>query len=172
VNNALVFRSFDDEHGFELWRSDGSDGGTALLEDIRPGTLSSFPFNITTINGVVFFSANDGVHMTEPWKTDGTEGATALIKDVNSVIFTADSSPTGAVALGRKLVFVAFGGTGSELWQSDGTGRNSRQDIRRVPSHPSQRATVVAEPCSSRPTTASTAASCGRRTGRRRGPQW
>ncbi len=120
-NDGLIFHSYDAEHGYELWKSDGTAEGTTFFQDIRPGPSSSSPFNLASINGVVFFSANDGVHMTEPWKTDGVEGATALVKDINSVIFTASSSPENAVALGRNLLFTAQAGTGRELWKSDGT---------------------------------------------------
>src|SRR6185369_16296819 len=120
ANGALIFHSYDAEHGYELWKSDGTAEGTALFQDILPGPSSSSPFNLASINGVVFFSANDGIHMTEPWKTDGTEGATALVKDINTVTFTASSSPERFVALGKDVFFTAqVGDTGVELWRSN-----------------------------------------------------
>jgi len=36
--NDLLFMAIDDgDHGFEPWKSDGSETGTILVEDIFPG---------------------------------------------------------------------------------------------------------------------------------------
>jgi ELWxxDGT repeat protein len=37
----LLFAAFDDDHGLELWRSDGTEAGTFLVKDILPGRASS-----------------------------------------------------------------------------------------------------------------------------------
>ena len=65
----------------ELWRSDGTEGGTALVKDIFPGGSSS-PGSLTNVNGMLFFAANDGVGGRELWKSDGTEIGTVLVKDI------------------------------------------------------------------------------------------
>ena len=54
-------------HGRELWQSNGTAAGTALVADINPGSAGSYPSSLTNINGTLFFSANDGVHGAEPW---------------------------------------------------------------------------------------------------------
>ena len=41
VNNTLYFSADDGSHGQELWQSDGTDAGTSLVKDIRPGADSS-----------------------------------------------------------------------------------------------------------------------------------
>lgn len=133
ANGALIFHSYDEAHGYELWKSDGTEEGTGLLQDIRPGPTSSSPFNLAAIHGRVFFSASDGMHMSEPWTTDGTESGTAQLKDINAVTFTASSSPEPFVALGKDVFFTAqTNGTGRELWRSDGTeaGTHMVKDIR------------------------------------------
>ena len=59
-------------HGFELWKSDGTSGGTVMVKDIDPGATGSIPSYLTNVNGTLFFAANDGTHGYELWKSDGT----------------------------------------------------------------------------------------------------
>ncbi|MBC7919961.1 MAG: hypothetical protein H7Z75_02630, partial [Ferruginibacter sp.] len=62
--------------GLELWKSDGTPEGTGLVADIYPGQVPSSyadrfgPFNLTSVDGVLFFTANDGVNGQELWKFD------------------------------------------------------------------------------------------------------
>ncbi|MDH3693531.1 MAG: hypothetical protein OER96_03040, partial [Gammaproteobacteria bacterium] len=62
VNGTLYFRA--DPTGtntnVELWKSDGTEGGTVLVKDINPGGGSS-PSRLTNLNGVLYFRATDGV---------------------------------------------------------------------------------------------------------------
>jgi ELWxxDGT repeat protein len=41
VNGTLFFKAYDDAHGGELWKSDGTEAGTMLVKDIRPGSEHS-----------------------------------------------------------------------------------------------------------------------------------
>jgi ELWxxDGT repeat protein len=41
LGDTLFLVGIDDEHGRELWRSDGTTDGTVLVRDINPGTGSS-----------------------------------------------------------------------------------------------------------------------------------
>jgi ELWxxDGT repeat protein len=47
----LFFTASDGAHGQELWRSDGTAGGTDLLEDLRPGPESSRPRDMVAFGG-------------------------------------------------------------------------------------------------------------------------
>ncbi len=42
VGDTLYFVATDASNGSELWRSDGTPAGTALIKDILPGTESPF----------------------------------------------------------------------------------------------------------------------------------
>ncbi|MEB3831575.1 ELWxxDGT repeat protein, partial [Phormidium sp. CCY1219] len=71
----------DGTNGFELWKSDGTAAGTVLVKDIRSGSGSSNPSNLTNINGTLYFGADDGTNGFELWKSDGTAAGTVLVKD-------------------------------------------------------------------------------------------
>ena len=46
IGRTVFFKCFDDVHGLELWKSDGTVEGTMLLKDINPGRR-----NMTTAEG-------------------------------------------------------------------------------------------------------------------------
>lgn len=104
----------------ELWRSDGTAGGTFLVKDIESGLASSNPSSLTNINGTLYFTAFDSVNGNELWKSDGTTGGTSLVKDI--AIGTADADPTLLTNVNGIVYFVANDLiSGQELWKSDGT---------------------------------------------------
>jgi ELWxxDGT repeat protein len=51
----------------ELWKSDGTEAGTVLVADIRPGAQGSYPRELAFVNGALFFAADDGLNGREPW---------------------------------------------------------------------------------------------------------
>ena len=83
VGDTIFFAARDDDHGRELWKTDGTAAGTALVKDIDPGDGGSYPEYLTNFNGTLFFTADDGDHGTELWKSDGTAAGTVLVKDIN-----------------------------------------------------------------------------------------
>nr|MBA3710531.1 hypothetical protein [Planctomycetota bacterium] len=48
-NGVVYFTATDNEHGRELWRTDGTDAGTFLVADITPGSVDSSPNNYTVM---------------------------------------------------------------------------------------------------------------------------
>ena len=104
----------------ELWKSDGTNSGTVLLKDIKPGLESSNPGNLTDINSTLFFRADDGTNGRELWKSDGTNSGTVLIKDINPG--SGSSNASKFTDVNGSAFFIANNGTnGTELWKSDGT---------------------------------------------------
>lgn len=124
-NGKLYFRANDGANGVELWTTDGTTAGTAMVADIWPGTGSSSPFFMTPYNGKLIFSAqDDSINGFNVWITDGTAAGTSMVKNINPVgNYGADAADySGYVPLNGKLYFTAKGaGTGYELWGTDGT---------------------------------------------------
>ncbi|MBI3245670.1 MAG: hypothetical protein HYZ50_04080 [Deltaproteobacteria bacterium] len=137
ANGTLFFFVFDAESGWELWKSDGSSGGTLLVRDLYPGNNTPDPFFLTAVNNVVFFAAEDGSNGYELWKSDGTAAGTVLVKDISpgaaNGIDPGFAAAYPAASLNNLLFFVADDGQhGRELWKSDGTdaGTTMVKDIR------------------------------------------
>lgn len=76
----LYFRAADDAAGIELYKTDGTAGGTGLVKDLDEGAGDSFPENFVEFMGEIYFVAE-----TDLWKSDGTDEGTAIVvPDVNS----------------------------------------------------------------------------------------
>src|SRR6185295_8705574 len=67
IGNAFVFAATDGAHGFELWQSDGTASGTAMVQDIASDARSSTPQSFIVSGDHLFFTANDNVHGRELW---------------------------------------------------------------------------------------------------------
>jgi ELWxxDGT repeat protein len=127
-NNQIYFAANDGVVGTELWKTDGSNAGTSLVQDIRtglagssvPGSISSsLGQNLAVFNGNIYYQANDGVNGSELWRTDGTSAGTFLLKNISAL---GGSAPGSFYQMGNSLYFIAFeSGEGFELYKTDGT---------------------------------------------------
>lgn len=132
----LLFAGNTPSSGVELYKSDGTSGGTDTLKDINPLGDSSNPRSFFKYNSMVLFLATDADHGEEIWKTDGTPGGTVMLKDINVgtsnstnfEIFPGFFAPifVGFHLFNNKLYFNATDGTSNgEIWTTDGTGVNT-----------------------------------------------
>jgi len=129
LNGTAYFFAADAVHGGELWKSDGTPAGTAMVKDINPGTVGSNILKLTVVNGTLYFAADDGVHGQELWKSNGTEAGTVLVKDISP---GAGSSTLDSLTDFNGTLFFNCrdglnGPSGAELWKSDGTDAGTIQ---------------------------------------------
>ncbi|MFZ2197239.1 MAG: ELWxxDGT repeat protein, partial [Thermodesulfovibrionales bacterium] len=118
VNGITYFSATDGINGTELWKSNGTEAGTVLVQDIVTGPDSSDPYYLTNVNGTLFFIAYDPAHGVELWQSSGT-GAT-LVKDI--VTGPDSSNLQNLTNVNGTLFFIATdSANGTELWKSNGT---------------------------------------------------
>jgi ELWxxDGT repeat protein len=115
----LFFSANDGTNGEELWKSDGTVGGTELVKDIVSGASSSQPSDLTASGTNFLFTANDSINGRELWTTDGTEAGTSLLLDLNPGSASSTSNRgLMAVVTPTNIFFAADNGqTGLELWR-------------------------------------------------------
>ncbi|RYF85560.1 MAG: hypothetical protein EON98_06230, partial [Chitinophagaceae bacterium] len=117
IGDVMYFVGWDATNGKEVWRTDGTDAGTYMVKDIRPGTASPNPSSFCALGSdVYFFAAAVGLEQ-KLWKTDGTAAGTVQVP-VPEPFFAV---PYVGKA-GNKMIFFANNTVnGIEPWVSDGT---------------------------------------------------
>ena len=139
LNNTVLFAATNAASGEEIWRTNGTSGGTSILLDINPGPGSSTAVELFpglnspifgafhTFNNQAYFNATDGTSTGQVWKTDGTTANTSLLKDIVPGVSFSFILLTDAVDLPNKFLFpVSDGLTRNEIWETDGTIANTK----------------------------------------------
>ncbi len=133
VEGTTYFTANDGVHGTELWKSDGTPGGTTMVKDIYAGSFSGASIYDSFTNSwrsdgsqkavalgrILFFRGTTKAAGSEIWKTDGTAAGTVMVKDI-----MPGSSSGGfyhGCVLGNRVYFFARDASGYGLWKTDGT---------------------------------------------------
>jgi ELWxxDGT repeat protein len=106
--------------GVEVWTSDGTEEGTHIVEDIRPGGEGSNPGLLTDVEGTLYFAADDGTTGYELWRSNAAGTDAERLTDLNTGGSSLFRAPDEAlfVPLDGALYFGADDVThGYELWR-------------------------------------------------------
>ncbi len=114
-----------------LWRSDGTETGTFLLNGIYlPDSYSSFAHigNTLYFTGRKSSLTRSGEEGEELFKSDGSVAGTVMVKDIYSG--PNSSRPRNITAFGNKILFFAIDDTTANTWQlfvSDGSEAGTKK---------------------------------------------
>jgi ELWxxDGT repeat protein len=117
---GVIFDAYENVHGDELYRSDGTDSGTRLINDILPGEFSSSPFLFSSKKNKAYFTANSTDTSFSIYGTNGTKsGLEKLTPDYSNpyILMDYQVSSTGFIF----YVLYNYISNIYELWRSDGT---------------------------------------------------
>jgi trimeric autotransporter adhesin len=140
--DVIYFSGYTEEHGSELWRTDGTTIGTYLVQDLWPGPESSDPGGGVVLDGIdtaggdtidakLLFRAVVSSNYSQLWATDGTTAGTRQLTDYPVVTGSYGGlhayTPIELTRYGNYVLFEAFTpAEGRELWISDGTVRGTK----------------------------------------------
>jgi trimeric autotransporter adhesin len=88
ASGIAYFAAFEEQYGFELWKTNGTTNGTTLVKNISPSPNGS-PQKFVTANGLVYFSVINYVNAPGPaegrdiYHTDGTFSGTSRAEHIN-----------------------------------------------------------------------------------------
>ncbi len=135
ISRGLVFSASSPTYGNEYWITDGTNAGTFMLKDIRPGFASSVIFQSSVVtNDMLYMVVADTVILSYSlWRTDGTTDGTIQLMKFSSSLPVPDIAKNEISGVNGKCIF-SYGSSSNnkEIWVSDGTpaGTHQLKDIK------------------------------------------
>jgi ELWxxDGT repeat protein len=115
ADGRLFFRSRQGSGPIELWVSNGTPAGTALVTNVPPEEL-------TALGTTLYFRGYQQATGFRLWKSDGTPAGTV---EVAQPAGSAYSFPQSLTPVGGLLYFAARTDAGPALWKTDGTAEGT-----------------------------------------------
>ena len=121
-NNEVYFVARDDVHGFELWKTDGTEEGTSMVRDLHPGSEGSDIRHLTKVNDQLIFTARPTNMGTSYFYTsDGTAAGTKRLSE-NAIYSGPMTLNSAFFGFNNDIYFAASSlNHDTELWKTDGT---------------------------------------------------
>jgi ELWxxDGT repeat protein len=127
LNNSFYFSVFSPntedyyDTTYELWKSDGTDGGTTLVQDFGKSSLDY----LTTINNTLYFTVDNVDSLTnitnhELWKVD-SNGNISLVKDLGEFSIQGWETLDNTLYLQASKTDSDTYTQTAQLWKTDGT---------------------------------------------------
>lgn len=130
ISRGLVFSATTSTYGNEYWITDGTNTGTFMLKDIRPGFATSVVFSSSVVtNDMIYMVVADTMPVSYSlWRTDGTTSGTFQLMKFSSSMPIPDISKNELCGVNGKCIF-SYGSSSNnkEIWVSDGTVAGTRQ---------------------------------------------
>jgi ELWxxDGT repeat protein len=127
LGRRLLLSAEDRSHGNELWISDGTAAGTALVADLCPGTCSSRPTRFLPMGSFALFVTASDDQGAGLWRTDGTAAGTLRLATFPGNPDLGGAGPREPVLLSGRAYFLVTLPASDELWTSDGTAAGTRR---------------------------------------------
>ena len=80
AGGAVYFFADDDTHGFQLWKSDGTEAGTTRVTDFAEG---SYSMKGNLDGNLYFFRYTDDPDARQLYRSDGTAQGTVLVETID-----------------------------------------------------------------------------------------
>ena len=131
LSSWVAMMVYEPDSGVELWRTDGTAEGTAIIVDLAPGPDWGHDWlrglQATASGDLLYFAGQRNDTGNELWVTDGTEEGTQLVSNIAPE--AGSSAPAWLTTLpDGDVVFSAYTeDAGVELWRSDGTEVGTRR---------------------------------------------
>ena len=131
IGAITYFVADDGQTGRELWKTDGTEGGTSLVKDIFKGSGDAFDPGTTwlaNLNGKLVFNAFDSATFNFGlWSYDVVSDTTTLIDGGSR-----SNNPSWLTTVGNNVFYSGYSVTtgDQELWKYDGTTTSLVRNIR------------------------------------------
>ena len=121
LNDKAYFIVTDNTGKLNIWRTDGTEAGTELFQNIGGNTYNNIISKLKVVGGSLYYAITtiSGSTVNKLWKTDGTIVGTILLKSITS---STNGTVFSMTVTDNKLFFVTFVGSSNlQLWSTDGT---------------------------------------------------